>query len=615
MVDLIHGKYQIVREIARSNDIVYEARDVALGRRVAVKILNFPPSLTPQARRERIERFNREARAAGRLTHPNIVSVYEYGEENGNYFIAMEYLDGQTIADRIRSAGALPIHEVVELGCQVLDALFFAHTNNVIHRDIKPDNIFYLSSGVVKLTDFGIARITEDQSLTAVGQVFGTPSYMSPEQIHGGQIDNRSDIFSVGVLLYEMLTGYKPFNGDSIITITYAVMNANPAPMIGVPSAIEQVIQKALQKNPLYRYPDARQMQTELRSAMNAPIQRAPTNMGMPPQITGSWNQWQNPGVQGAPNQYPPQMSPAGYGNSTGQYGVSQPSYAPGTYQPAAFDPVTGQPIPQNQPPPAWAVPARKQQWSPPPVVIPLWMKRLGLTLLLIVLSGVIISVMALLLVKSYNVSSSQANVQKLNSTIAEANKDYNSGDYADAAKLLKSALTMQPDPKNQKLIDTELGYIYVELARQEVSQQNIAQAISYYQEAIKYNPDYGIAHSELANLLSQSGHPQQARVEQSLSTQSSNDKAPPNSINSLPDSSVQNGTALTPQQLLQQKGDEAEQYLEAGNAAYQSGDTETARQDWEQAYQDAPTLQPGIEAQQYLTQLDNEQMQGSSGQ
>src|SRR5262249_42937553 len=213
LVNVIRGKYRIVREIARSNDIVYEAVDERFGRRIAIKELNIAPSLTGQARRERIERFNREARAAGRLSHPNIVSVFDFGEENGRHFIAMEFLEGQTLRDSMQVRGALPLKEALDLVCQVLDALAYAHANRVIHRDIKPDNIHLLPGGQVKLTDFGIARLTEEPALTSNGQVFGTPSYMSPEQIEGKGIDHRSDLFSLAVVLYEMLAGRKPFLG------------------------------------------------------------------------------------------------------------------------------------------------------------------------------------------------------------------------------------------------------------------------------------------------------------------------------------------------------------------------------------------------------------------
>jgi eukaryotic-like serine/threonine-protein kinase len=226
--DTIASKYKIIREIARSNDVVYEAVDLEMGRRIALKELVVPPNLTGTARRERIERFHREARASGKLSHPNIVTVYSYGEDNGRYYIAMEYLEGGTLRDVMQTRGALPVQEAVEIASQVLSALSHAHANRVIHRDVKPDNIHILPGGQVKLTDFGIARLTEEASLTGEGQVFGTPSYMSPEQIKGQNIDFRSDIFSAGIVLYEMVAGRKPFTGDSVISITYAIMQSEP---------------------------------------------------------------------------------------------------------------------------------------------------------------------------------------------------------------------------------------------------------------------------------------------------------------------------------------------------------------------------------------------------
>ena len=231
------GRYQIVREIARSNDIVYEARDPIMGRRVALKELAVPANLQGAARRERIERFYREAKAAGSLTHPNIVTIYEVGEENGRHFIAMEYLEGQSLRDVLQVRGTLPVPEALRIAQAIAAALQYAHRHGVIHRDVKPDNVHLLPDGRIKLTDFGIARLMFEASLTADGQVFGTPSYMSPEQVAGKPLDPRSDLFSLGVMLYEMVTGRKPFTGDSVVTITYNIMNLDPTAPPGVPPA------------------------------------------------------------------------------------------------------------------------------------------------------------------------------------------------------------------------------------------------------------------------------------------------------------------------------------------------------------------------------------------
>mgnify|MGYP001143325482 CR=1 FL=1 len=261
------GKYQIIREIARSNDIVYEAYDPLMNRRVAIKELAMPGGSTPQQREDRINRFKREAQAAGTLNHPNIMTVYELGQEGDRFFMAMEYLDGHTLRNEIDTQGFLPVDKAVEYATQVLKGLEHAHKQGVVHRDIKPDNIQILSNGTIKITDFGIARLTFQPNLTMDGQVFGTPSYMSPEQVVGKDIDARSDLFSVGVVLYEMIGGQKPFAGDSVVTITYAIMNKEPDRLSQANYQIWQVIARALDKSPGLRYANASEMSRALEDA------------------------------------------------------------------------------------------------------------------------------------------------------------------------------------------------------------------------------------------------------------------------------------------------------------------------------------------------------------
>jgi len=260
------GKYRIVREIARSNDIVYEAIDPSMARRVAVKELQLPPHLAGAQKRERIERFYREAKAAGTLSHRNIVTIYDVGQENDRHFLVMEYLEGQSLRDILQMQGALPLKETLEIALQLCDALGYAHSRGVVHRDVKPDNVHILPGGIVKLTDFGIARITAEPSITSQGQVFGTPSYMSPEQVASHTVDHRTDLFSLGITLYEMLAGRKPFTGDSVITITYNIMNMQPTMPVGVPGPLQQILQRALSKDPTLRYQNAAMLAADLRA-------------------------------------------------------------------------------------------------------------------------------------------------------------------------------------------------------------------------------------------------------------------------------------------------------------------------------------------------------------
>ena len=260
------GKYRILREIARSNDIVYEAIDPKMNRRVAVKELQLPLHLAGAQKRERVERFYREAKAAGTLTHPNIVTIHEVGQENDRHFLVMEYLDGQSLRDILQLQGALPLKETVEIALQMCDALSYAHAHGVVHRDVKPDNIHILPGGIIKLTDFGIARITAEPSITSQGQVFGTPSYMSPEQVASQAVDHRTDLFSMAITLYEMLTGRKPFVGDSVITITYNIMNSQPPMPVGIPTALQNILQKGLAKDANLRYQSAAAMGADLRA-------------------------------------------------------------------------------------------------------------------------------------------------------------------------------------------------------------------------------------------------------------------------------------------------------------------------------------------------------------
>ena len=338
------GKYRIIREIARSNDIVYEGVDPAMGRRVAIKELALPQHLAGSQKRERIERFYREAKAAGTLTHPNIVTIYDVGEENERHYIVMEYLEGHSLREIQQMQGALPLKESMEIALQLCDALGYAHSRGVVHRDVKPDNVHILPGGIIKLTDFGIARITAEPSITAHGQVFGTPSYMSPEQVASHTVDHRTDIFSLGITLYEMLTGRKPFQGDSVITITYNIMNIQPPMPVGVPPGLHAILQKALAKDVNMRYQNTAQMAADLKAEKyalesgnrTAQMERLPQPMGSQTLNTGNVP----PEISGIPAFGPQQP---GYAPPT--YGAPQPGYGQAPYQP---QPQYGQQYPQQ---------------------------------------------------------------------------------------------------------------------------------------------------------------------------------------------------------------------------------------------------------------------------
>jgi len=330
------GKYEIIREIARSNDIVYEAYDPVMHRRVAVKELAIPGGSTTAQREERLRRFLREARAAGSLVHPNIVTIYEVAQEADRHFIAMEFLDGQNLRNELDTAGFLSPSRAVAIALEVLEGLKFAHSHGVVHRDIKPDNIQILESGQIKLTDFGIARLVFEPNLTMDGQVFGTPSYMSPEQINGQDIDARSDIFSVGVILYEMIAGQKPFPGDSVVSITYSIMNREPTQPAQANHTLWQVIRTALDKSPALRYASAEEMRSALKVAQ-ASLNQVVVDPVIPPPA------WQNAATIPGSVIPPPVVAPP-----PGQTNLHIPY--PGSYAPATGQPYLGGQAPITTP-------------------------------------------------------------------------------------------------------------------------------------------------------------------------------------------------------------------------------------------------------------------------
>src|SRR5204863_3181074 len=222
---LLAGRYEIQRLLGHGGMAeVYLGTDRVLGRQVAVKVLG------PQFARDAtfVARFRREAQAAAALNHPNVVSVYDTGSDDGTHFIVMEYVRGKTLSDVIREDAPLLPERAAEIAQGVAQALAFAHKGGIIHRDVKPGNIMLTPTGDVKVMDFGIARATSSESLTQTATVLGTATYFSPEQAQGEPVDARSDVYSLGIVLYEMLTGRPPFNGDSAVTVAYKHVREQP---------------------------------------------------------------------------------------------------------------------------------------------------------------------------------------------------------------------------------------------------------------------------------------------------------------------------------------------------------------------------------------------------
>jgi serine/threonine-protein kinase len=273
---LFDGRYKIVRKLGAGGMAdVYLAEDQELGRRVAIKILNDRHANDDQF----IERFRREAKNAAALNHPNIVSIYDRGEAEDTYYIAMEYLDGRTLKELVVGRGPAPVNVAVEYARQILSALRFAHRHGIVHRDIKPHNVLVDREGRVKVTDFGIARAGTSQ-MTEAGSIVGTAQYLSPEQARGTEVDQRSDLYSLGIVLYELLTGQTPFDGDTPVEIAMKHLSAIPRPPSqirrDVPRELDMVVLRALAKDPADRYQSADEMEADLERVLRgAPVAAA----------------------------------------------------------------------------------------------------------------------------------------------------------------------------------------------------------------------------------------------------------------------------------------------------------------------------------------------------
>jgi eukaryotic-like serine/threonine-protein kinase len=277
------GRYELHRRLARGGMAdVYLARDQLLDRPVAVKVL-FPQYAADPSF---VQRFRREAQDSANLNHPNIVGVYDWGEENGTYFIVMEYVAGRSLADVLRQEGALLPARAADIGIDMAAALGFAHKNGVVHRDVKPGNVLLASDGQVKVTDFGIARAissTQEEDLTQAGQVMGTATYFSPEQAQGRPVDPRSDVYSLGVVLYEAVCGRPPFRGEDALAVAYQHVQEQPTPPTqingDVDATLEAIILKCLSKSPQARYPSAEDLRADLRRYREGNQIAAPTGI------------------------------------------------------------------------------------------------------------------------------------------------------------------------------------------------------------------------------------------------------------------------------------------------------------------------------------------------
>ncbi|HET9114084.1 MAG TPA: serine/threonine-protein kinase [Burkholderiales bacterium] len=290
------GRYEILSELGQgAMGVVYKAIDPLIERTVAIKTISLDLSTEELAKFE--ERFYREAKSAGRLNHPNIVTIYDVGKTDNVAYMAMEFLEGRLLKDVLDAHTPLRIDEIVDIGAKIAGGLAYAHEHGIVHRDVKPANIMLVRGNSVKIMDFGIAQMPNG-ARTLAGTAWGSPKYMAPEQVVGNKVDNRSDIFALGVILYEMLTGESPFDGDNINTILYRIVHEMPVPPRSlaprVPEVFNGIIAKALAKQPDQRYQDAQEFASALRNynsvPFSYPVAAAVTESPVPKTVEASWS-------------------------------------------------------------------------------------------------------------------------------------------------------------------------------------------------------------------------------------------------------------------------------------------------------------------------------------
>lgn len=336
------GRYQILEELGRgAMGVVYRGFDPNVGRSVAIKTV-----LLDQGDPETIRRFKREAQAAGILSHPGIVTIYDAGEDQGMFYIAMEFVEGNTLQARIRQ-GPLTMEQALVILTQVGEALDHAHSRQIIHRDVKPANII-LTEDHAKIMDFGVAKITAI-GITTVGTVMGTPAYMSPEAVQGHTVESSTDVFSLGVMFYEMVTGRRPFAGDSVTTVMYKIISENAAPVATLnsklPPSLDPVFKKALAKSPKQRYQSCADLIRDARKALEgAPPAPGPEMLSASQQLADAVSL--SPPVAAAPPAEPP-VEPD---TPSGRHPAAWPHGAPSTETPEPKAPPRRMTPPPPQP-------------------------------------------------------------------------------------------------------------------------------------------------------------------------------------------------------------------------------------------------------------------------
>jgi serine/threonine-protein kinase len=304
------GRYEVQAELGRgAMGVVYRAHDPLLSRTVAIKTINM--DLEQEGMDEYESRFYQEAKAAGGLNHPNIVIVYDIGKTGNLAYMAMEYIEGAELRSMLAQGQPLPVEKALDIAAQVADGLAYAHEHQVVHRDIKPANILITPQGRAKIADFGIARMRTAETQTQTGVIMGSPKYLSPEQVVGKRADQRSDIFSLGVILYQCLTGNTPFNGDGVSALMYQITNHNPAPPSTInpqiPVMLDYILAKALAKSVDERYHSAADFTADLRECKKT---LEPPMEASNPRLTASGSNPVLSATQGALPTLPLERSP-----------------------------------------------------------------------------------------------------------------------------------------------------------------------------------------------------------------------------------------------------------------------------------------------------------------